>query len=151
MQHELPVVVTEHRWSGLDVHEPGAAEASSFALDGLRGERLSVLTGIGNPDAFVAMAIDFGAQIVHRWDCPDHAHFSDAVLERLKKESNAIGAGYILVSPKDWTKLKEPVIRKKSFGSMPVLVPRLELGFRSDRMVLDGVLGSIFDPGSAAD
>lgn len=141
----LPVLVTEHRWSGIDLYRSDSEAVESGEVDSLAGERLAVLTGIGNPEAFVSMAMDAGAQIVHRCDCPDHAEFSKAYLSGFLRDAAAAGAGKILVSPKDWTKLKEPLMGEESIGSVPVVVPRLVMGIRSQEHSLDQVLRSIFN------
>lgn len=141
---ELAVLVTEHRWSGLGVYQAGSDSAFFEGIDYLDGAKVATLTGIGNPEAFVSMATDAGAQIVHRCDCPDHAEFSDGLVRQFLSDANEMGAGKILVSPKDWTKLKSRILGGFWEGALPIVVPQLGLGFRSDQDRLNQLLKAVF-------
>jgi tetraacyldisaccharide-1-P 4'-kinase len=132
---EAVVAVTEHRWVSIDVHDSQQTHAES--VECLDSKRIAVLSGIGHPGAFVSMAEDAGAEIVHRVDCPDHEPFSRALLERFLEGAQQEGAEGALMTSKDWCRLELAGQQGELVGRLPVYVPRLGVHFRSGQSAFD--------------
>ncbi len=125
---------------------PAAVYRSRFALnyrshDGtvadVRGRRLLVASGIGNPDALVEDVRRDGGQIVSRRDFPDHYAFSPADVAPLATEADAGGAT-LIVTGKDWTKLESlwPTSR-------PAIVAEPTLVAERSAALLDSIVAAI--------
>lgn len=66
-----------------------------------------VMTGIGNPDAFVQTCRELGPQIVGTRFFPDHHHFTSAEVNSVAAEAAALDAR-ILTTVKDLVKIANP-------------------------------------------
>lgn len=105
---------------GIDPLHQGDREPVSW----LRGRKVFLAAGIGNPRAFEANVRRLGAEITGtRW-FPDHSDFSAAQLAELEQASQNSGAQTLLVTQKDAVKLR-PLARAAS----PIAVLRVELAF----------------------
>jgi tetraacyldisaccharide 4'-kinase len=126
--HEPLIVVTEHSWISIDKHNPDGVVISE-SVGVLKEMRVATLTGIGHPNAFIAMTEEAGAQILHRCDGRDHESFTEAMLARFVEDAQ--GSDGILMTAKDWCRLESAGIGGKWSGGIPVYVPRLGVQFRS--------------------
>lgn len=126
------IAVVEHCWEQVVEHSvDDEGGPVSHPVEYLSGKPVAVLTGIGHPEAFAAMANQAGAQIVHRWDRPDHDSFPDAVIEAFLRDAKDQGAAAVLTTMKDWTKLGSRIQGANSRDWLPLLVPALGLKFQS--------------------
>ena len=120
-----PIAWLEHTWAkGVEAHRKDAPTEIMDIKD-LRGARLAVSLGVGNPTSVLNMIEDCGAQVVYEHNARDHQIYTEQRTRRLFATARTKGAEAVLVTPKDWMKLQR---WKSSFDdSMPVFVPRLEV------------------------
>ena len=71
----------------------------------IRGKRVTVMTGIGNPDAFVATCTKLGAVVVATKFFPDHHHFTSRELNAVEKLADDSDCSLILCTVKDLVKI----------------------------------------------
>ena len=118
-----PVAWLAHAWGdGIDVHQ-GTASARTVGVDALKGLAVAVSLGVGNPQSVIAMIESHGADIVHLQPAVDHQHYSDASIKTLFANAQRHAADAIIVTPKDWMKLRQ---HASAFDEgIPVFVPRL--------------------------
>jgi tetraacyldisaccharide 4'-kinase len=125
------VAVIEHCWEQILEHSGNMLSPTCHPVEFLDGKPVALLSGIGHPEAFAAMAIEAGAHIVHRCDRPDHDTFPDGILEAFLNDAKAQGAGAVLTTMKDWTKLSSRIQWVDSNDWPQVFVPILGIRFRS--------------------
>jgi tetraacyldisaccharide 4'-kinase len=119
-----PEVACRHAWDHIDIHERGELLSSIDEAPGCH-ERVAVASGIGNPEAFAAQVIREGFQITEHLVFRDHAAYDDRSAGRIAAAGERSGA--LLVSGKDWVKLREiPAIATLQ---VPVLVPNVRIEF----------------------
>lgn len=121
--------VTRHVWTGLLAGTPGVDETPA-PLDVLAGARVLGCCAIGNPGAFLhslrATVGPGGGGVVEAMTLPDHDPYAPATLDRLIARARAAKADAIVVTDKDWSKLRHvPADR----WPCPVWRPVLELVF----------------------
>ncbi|QOI99486.1 MAG: tetraacyldisaccharide 4'-kinase [Phycisphaeraceae bacterium] len=132
-----PLAWCSHRWESLVTGE-GLAERT-LPVGWLKGRRAVAACAIGNPAAFVGR-IEQDAGVVGRVILRDHDPFAPATLDRIARAAREGQAEVIVVTEKDWVKLRElPADR----FPCPVLRPRLGLTFLSGEGALhDLVVGT---------
>ncbi|MEX2217798.1 MAG: tetraacyldisaccharide 4'-kinase [Phycisphaerales bacterium] len=99
-----PETVARHHWGGLIVHEGGAEREEPVRW--LRGKLVVGACAIGNPGPFLSEARKaagqpLAAHVVLR----DHDPYDQATLDRIDATAERVGAGAILTTEKDWTKI----------------------------------------------
>jgi tetraacyldisaccharide 4'-kinase len=111
-----PVYRCSHRHVGLR-----AADGSDRALETIRGQKLMVVSGIGDPESFEKQMRTWGDVIacVRRGD---HAAYSVDDVRRLEEEAAKVGATAIVTTEKDWGKMKQA-----GAAGLKTLVCRVEL------------------------
>ena len=124
-----PLAITRHMWTGL--FEGDAGNEARRPLDALLGRRVVACCAIGNPDAFMrSLEINCPAErqsgVVGRLILPDHDAFEPQTVERLIALATSQQADAIIVTDKDWSKLRR-VPRHR--WPCSVLRPILELSF----------------------
>lgn len=131
-----PVLRTAHRWGGLragdNVIEPGV----------LRGRRVCVACGIGNPRAFITQVREAGAVVEREIVRPDHHDWSakDAA-EILGPAGDDPSQGtWVVTTEKDWVKLR----RVEGVNRATVVRPMVELTFISGEATLREALTGLF-------
>lgn len=121
MSADALIAVAEHGWGHLRIGDQRDAVAW------LARRSVVVACGIGNPRAFVEQVVAAGARVERTEIVADHHAWTEADLRRLA--GMASGADALVVTEKDWVKLREVA------GSVdlpcPVVRPALELVFRS--------------------
>lgn len=126
-----------HVWRGLRLHSRSGAGAGEGAdevpVSWLRGGRVVACCAIGNPGPFLAGVREQGAE-VRELVLRDHDPFGPGTVRRLAEMAREHGARGIVVTSKDWVKL-----RRYSPGvwPCPVVVPRLGLEFGEGREGLE--------------
>lgn len=115
-----PLAWSNHIWSGLTLH---GADPASAPLEWLRGKRLITMFGVGNPQPLRLLAREHGATILSDIPVADHQVYHAATIGRVRPM--LAGADGLLVSPKDWVKLRA-VIRPGTLP-VPIVVPDLRL------------------------
>jgi tetraacyldisaccharide 4'-kinase len=97
----------------------------------LRGQKVVLMAGLGNPHAFVNTAGDLGALVVDMELFPDHHRYRRAEVERILAAASAAGA-CVLSTGKDVVKLPPDLLSQIAwleveiqpvFGSLSDLIP----------------------------
>ncbi|QEF99586.1 Tetraacyldisaccharide 4'-kinase [Stieleria maiorica] len=98
----IVILRSSHRPSGL-LQFPD----QQTAVEDLRGQRVGLISGIGNPAAFRRTAEDVGAIVVAEKILPDHAHYDRETVERLRQWATDLGdARQLICTQKDLVKLQ---------------------------------------------
>jgi tetraacyldisaccharide 4'-kinase len=110
----------------------------------LKDKRIFAFCGIGNPDAFLNTIRSLGADLVGSKIYDDHYHYTDACLVEISEQASKIGAGLILTTQKDWTKLisdfKSQISDIRS--SIPFACLTVEIQFLTGRDELKSLIES---------
>lgn len=94
-----PLAASAHAWSHL------RAGDERLPVEWLRARRVFALSAIGNPAAFVAGLRDAGAAIVGERRLADHARYTPAAIERVRRDARRAGAEAVVTTEKDWVKV----------------------------------------------
>ena len=131
--------VCRHVWTHLEIGDGRAA------LDWLIGKRVVGCCGIGHPRAFErSLRATVGSSgLVEMMALRDHDPFSPATVRRLVETAGRTGAAAIVVTDKDWSKLRRT---PEADWPCPVVRPRLEMvfdrgGLELESRVLSAVSG----------
>jgi tetraacyldisaccharide 4'-kinase len=153
-----PVAVARHAWTGLRQRIGG--EDRMLPLETLAGRRVVGCAAVGHPEAFVRELAGMvrgkgrSAETVAgepdgpaTLKLPDHDPFQARTVERLAELARSTRAEYIVVTDKDWSKLRE---LPESRWPCPVVRPELALVFDEGREEFDRmVLGAVGKAGRA--
>lgn len=139
----LPILRFTHVWDSLCI------DSASHPLSHLAGRRVLILTGIGNPTAFLTQADRAGAKIAGHVRARDHARYDAPFILRLVSAAQETDAEAVLTTEKDWVKL-EPLLDPSTFP-VPVIRPLLRLQPQGDSesllsRALDATLASLPAP-----
>lgn len=128
-----PIAITRHAWLGL-LHTD-----QPLPLDHLIGKRIVGCCAIGHPEGFLRSLRrtvgDNGR--VESLILPDHDPFHPTTLRRLADLARAHRADAIVITDKDWSKLRH--IPAATFPC-PLLRPQLAIAFDSGRQTLESLL-----------
>ncbi len=114
-----PLAWLEHAWDGIDVHRQGQPVESAGTAE-LKGQRVAISFGVGNPEPLKRTVEAAGASIVHVHAARDHHRYTERDVRALRSAD----ADVVLVTGKDWVKLRRlPGV----LGDGPVMVPRLSI------------------------
>lgn len=138
-----PVGVVEHRWAGLDVYGP---DAGAREVSWLEGRSVVAACAIGHPGGFLAGVGRSGAVCRASVVLGDHDPYEAKVVERLKRTLGRHDPELLIVTAKDWAKLGP---RGVDWGR-PVVVPRLEVGFRQGEDAIRRLIESLPDQAGPA-
>lgn len=115
----------QHAWSGFTLHQGNHTPGEPKTLGWLSLQRVFAACAIGNPDAFFAQArhhCPIGLVGTHAYR--DHHPFTPAQADTLALAVKASAADVLLVTAKDWAKLRTLPLR-----GVPCLVPTLEMSW----------------------
>jgi tetraacyldisaccharide 4'-kinase len=87
------------------VHAPVCAKSidnREISLEELKGKKIFVFCGIGNPDAFLNTVGGLGAELVGSKVFNDHYHYTDEGLADIYEQAKRLDADLILTTQKDW-------------------------------------------------
>jgi tetraacyldisaccharide 4'-kinase len=90
------------------VHRPAAVlgqDGQHMPLKALEGRSVFAFCGIANPEAFFAALSELGARIVGRQALQDHVHYSEEVVEALRRVGIARPADVFVTTQKDYIKV----------------------------------------------
>ncbi|MBL8875693.1 MAG: tetraacyldisaccharide 4'-kinase [Phycisphaerae bacterium] len=118
------LAVARHAWASLVVARP-QGEQEDY-VQWLRGKRVIAACGIGNPRPFVRAVNEATGNPANEFIRPDHDPFVPQTLEKLIGEARRSGVDAIVVTGKDWSKLKR--VRPEAWPC-PVVRPMLEMAF----------------------
>ncbi|HAW95783.1 MAG TPA: tetraacyldisaccharide 4'-kinase [Phycisphaerales bacterium] len=131
-----PVVRCRHGWSEVLHHDSTSTHALSVARASSRFPNVLVITGLGNPDAMIKSVQDHGFSITQHLRHRDHAAYTESDGRAFLQRGSSSDA--ILVSAKDWVKLRELSCFQTS--TTPILVPQVRIEFSSGEFELAGLL-----------
>jgi tetraacyldisaccharide 4'-kinase len=136
--------VARHAWDGLAIYANGADRDEPASW--LRGQRVFAVCAIGHPGAFLAEAVrQVGAPLSGEFILRDHDPYGRATLERIGTAARIAGAGIILTTEKDWSKLGAlgDGNRRRWSGPLAVARAKLRLAFdHGEQSVVNTVLQS---------
>lgn len=142
-----PIAVTRHAWIGLKEGPTARGEERMLPLDVLIGARVVGLCAIGHPEAFLrslrltARGPGGEPARVTPMVLPDHHPLGEGAVARLIALARAERAAFIVVTDKDWSKLRRV---DPARWPCPVVRPELALGFDRGREALEGlILGAV--------
>ncbi len=84
-----------------------SAAGESFPLSDVYGKPITVMTAIGNPEAFISTCRQLGTDIATSMFFPDHHHYSQQDLEQVQQHAQNAAARLILTTLKDLVKISE--------------------------------------------
>ncbi|MGH7244392.1 MAG: tetraacyldisaccharide 4'-kinase [Phycisphaerales bacterium] len=135
------LAIARHAWSGLLVARVSGEEYKDVSW--LRGKRVVAACGIGNPKPFVHAVSEAARTRAIEYVRPDHDPFVPRTLEQLVRVAKASEADAIIVTGKDWAKLKR--VRPDAWPC-PIVRAKLEMSFAEGG---DAVKGAVLAAASA--
>lgn len=142
-----PLAWAAHAWTSLELYGP---VRQTVPVEWLAGKRAVAMFGVGNARAVEDQVHEAGAMIRRRIPVRDHQHYREKMLPPVYEACNHPQIDALIVTPKDWVKLRD-VTNWKSWPT-PVVVPRLEISFLDGgERLRERLLQCIkrFDPGDA--
>ena len=135
-----PIAWFDHVWEGLDVQVEGKTEHAD--IDYLRGLRLGISLGVGNPQSIREKIAEAGASI--EWDAGarDHHRYTKRSIEKLRERFERSDADALFVTPKDWVSIRRYT---KYLGAVPIAVPRLKVKAVSGFEEFSRRIASVFE------
>ena len=110
-----------------------------WGLDRLKGERVVLLSALGNPASFEKLVRLHNINIVFHKVFPDHHQFRKGDIANFLRAADKVEADRILITEKDAVKLSG-----FSFVKGKVLVAELEISLKSGKEDFDKFVGRIF-------
>lgn len=127
-----PYIVAKVSVEGIPLHKGGELET-------LRGVRVGLFAGIGNPHRVAATVEDEGGLIVERSYLPDHVGIGREKLEAFSARCREKGAEYLLCTEKDYVKLPREIPE----GVLPIGYVKVALEISDQREVWEGLIERI--------
>jgi tetraacyldisaccharide 4'-kinase len=90
----------------------------------LKGKKVVVFCGIGNPAAFDQQIESIGAIRAGSYWFGDHHHYTQNDLTMLRDRAKSVDAELLVTTQKDWVKLPE--------NDLPIFVTELAIAFEED-------------------
>ncbi len=126
-----------HDWEGLDVYSRQCHSRSTREPNAwLQGQRVAVWAGIAQPSALLDMVQSCGGDIVSVPPLRDHAHYGASAVGRLVSAAHRARATSIVLTNKDWVKVRLDC----AAIDLPIAVPRLALRFSKGEAAVRALL-----------
>ncbi|MEZ6127840.1 MAG: tetraacyldisaccharide 4'-kinase [Planctomycetaceae bacterium] len=81
------------------------SHSGEHPISDVRDQPVTVMTAIGNPEAFVTTCRELGANVVTSMFFPDHHHYTESDLEHVRQHAQNSAALRILTTQKDFVKI----------------------------------------------
>ena len=107
----------------------------SMPVEALRDQSVAAVCGLGNPDVFFNMLEQHGAVLKMQRALPDHAPYTQAVVQQLEQTAQAAGATTLVMTQKDWVKWRTLEAR-----TLPVWRPVLGVRWLDGEAAMDTLL-----------
>ncbi len=120
------------------IHAPRellGADGREMPLETIRGQRVAVFCGIGNPAGFRHTLESCGCEIAGFREFSDHHRYTPEDVASLVQWSAGLGASAVICTCKDMVKLPP-----NGFGKLPLWGVRIEMEFLSGREALESRL-----------
>jgi len=114
---EVPILLVVRRPCSL----LSLADGKEQDLSTVRGKRVLVFSGIGNPPSFDALLGKLAVNVLEHRIFPDHYHYRPQDFASLLQAAKEAGAEALLTTEKDAARITHPI------GGIPVLALRVEL------------------------
>jgi tetraacyldisaccharide 4'-kinase len=108
-------------------------------LERLRGEKVALLSAIGNPASFEKQVKSNGVEVVYHKIFPDHHRFRVWDINKFLAKAGKAGAAKTLVTEKDAVKLLE-----FNFPKDKVLIAELEVELKNGKEDFDRLISRLF-------
>ena len=118
---DMPILRTAHRHT-----EARSYHAQAQPVEELKGKKVFVFCGIGNPGAFVQGVESLGCTIVGKHIFDDHHPYTPQDLEGLASQAQKLSAELMLTTEKDWVKA---ALLVPHASEIPLLYLTLKLEF----------------------
>ncbi len=135
-----PIAWFNHVWDGVDIHVNGDTEFKG--IEYVKGRRLAVSLGVGNPRSIRENIGAAGAQITFDAAARDHHRYTGEGVRKLRSRIEESGAEALFVTPKDWVSIRRC---PEGLGSLPVIVPRLRVESVSGAQDFSSLVTSVFE------
>ncbi|MCI0364431.1 MAG: tetraacyldisaccharide 4'-kinase [Phycisphaerales bacterium] len=121
-----PLAKSRHAWTQLRVHD-GPRTWKPQGTDWLRGKRVLTMLGVGKPQSIIDQLSDLGANVAVNIPCDDHERYTRAKLAVARGLCQ--GCQAMVVTEKDWVKLRNLLDLGASKWPVPIVVPQLAIEF----------------------
>lgn len=135
------LAVSSHMWADIAIADQSGERREE--IDWLRGKRVVAACGIGNPGPFVRAVKDATGTPLKEFLRPDHDPIVPQTLAELVRVAREFNADAIVVTGKDWSKLKH--VRHDAWPC-PIVRPRLELSFERGEEEIWEAFFDVVDP-----
>ncbi len=138
------VLIARHIWTGGLVHHRTQEgwQSTRIETEAFKDQSVHLICGIGNAEAFEAMARSSGVAVHRFTKLRDHEAVSKSRLNGLFRGSDVSANGSVMMTQKDWVKASR--IDGWPDGAS-VIVPQLSIEF-DDSAQLKSAIGSVFRP-----
>jgi len=100
---DMPIFTSRHRI----VEFIPFGSGSALPFENIKGFRLLAVSGIGQPDRFLRMLQEGGAEVAAEFLYPDHYQFQPKDLDEIEAEAKRLEAGRIVTTEKDAVRIKK--------------------------------------------
>ena len=140
MRHRgsVPDVWACHTWSGIQVYSRGQLLHHVANASELPFNRVSVVSGLGNPTSFESHVRREGFEVLSHYALRDHASYDSDQIARIRVLAGQCEA--LVVSAKDWVKLRETELVRTE--DIPIIVPQVHIEFTQGQDLLQQALST---------
>ena len=130
------------------VHSPsylsGLITGEKFDLEKIKGKRVAILSGIGDPISFKMLVERLGARIVSEFSFLNHHQYTTADLKDIIAQCESLGIENVVTTEKDAVKLED--IIKGCRPPIEFFCLAIQLKITKGQNELDDVLKKVFSP-----
>jgi tetraacyldisaccharide 4'-kinase len=119
-----PLAWSRHRWKHIEIHQTDGS-CAQHPIDWLRGKRLVTMLGIGRPASVIEQLEALGAKVMASVPAADHERYDLVKLTIARGLCN--GCDALVVTRKDWVKIRAIVADTALKWPCPIVVPALSL------------------------
>jgi len=134
--------VEAYQWTGPTLHAFFSPVALIHVRTGvskspsnLKGEKILVFCGIGNPQSLLKILNDLGAIVCESIVFQDHYSYTDLDAKKIGRKGKTLGVAYIVTTEKDAMK-----VESLSVSEMECFALRIEMGVREPAAVWEKAL-----------
>jgi tetraacyldisaccharide 4'-kinase len=129
---QAPVYRARHAHTGLRTVDNG----QNMPVEELAHRRFFAFAGIGQPGGLGRQLSSFGENYCGHYWFGDHHHYNDDDLMRMRRQAKDAGADVLLVTEKDWVKIRG--LQEARGGGIPIW--RLEVQIEMEEKAEAGLL-----------
>ncbi len=137
---KAPVAWCGSCWPSLRLTSGEGAAMERVETNWLEGKSIALWTAIAHGEDVACAAREAGARLVSIYRARDHAAFSARQVARLERTAIESGADAVLMTGKDWVKVRALNMSLR----LPVVVPELSLVFHEGEAAMRSLLRSVW-------